>query len=54
MKTIKRLPTGVYSVITKGRVEIYTEEEFKNLFYYRQQIWWDKIKSKYFNNNNKL
>ena len=47
MKTIKQLPSGVYSIITNGRVEIYTEEEFINLFYFHN-IWWNKIKSKYF------
>jgi hypothetical protein len=46
MKTIKQLPSGVYSIITNGRVEIYTEKEFNNL--YAHNLWWYKIKSKYF------
>jgi|TARA_B110001452_G_scaffold116703_1_gene96825 hypothetical protein len=46
MKTIKQLPSGVYVTITKGRVNVYTQEEFNNL--YSHNVWWNKIKSKYF------
>ena len=30
-QTIKQLPSGVYSVITNNRVEIYTEQEFSQI-----------------------
>ena len=47
MRTIKQLPTGLYSVITNNRVEIYTEKQFD--LYYKHQTWWNKIINKYFN-----
>lgn len=45
-QTIKQLETGIYSVITNNRVEIYTEKEFD--VFYKQQVWWKKIINKYF------
>ena len=47
MRTIKQLPSGVYSVITNGKVEIYTQQEFNELYSFN--LWWSKVKTRYFN-----
>jgi hypothetical protein len=44
---IKQLPSGVYSVITNNKVEIYTEKEFSQLYAF--SYWWKRVSKKYFN-----
>lgn len=45
MKT-KQLSSGLYTVIKNGVVNVYTQKQY-NLMYV-QNVWWSKIKSKYF------
>ncbi len=49
IKEHKILPTGLHCLIDdKGRVHVYTEEQYSKLM--ATNLWWKKIKLKYFRN----
>jgi len=39
---MKKLPTGIYTHIEDGVVNVYTQKEFNKL--YKHNVWWSKAK----------
>jgi hypothetical protein len=39
---MRKLPTGIYTHIDNGFVNVYTQKEFNKL--YKHNVWWSKAK----------